>query len=62
MSMNEIRIGQYRFSRNLGNGSFGKVKCKFIQICWLIMIFIVAFHEQTGHKVAIKILNKKKIR
>jgi len=25
-------------------------------------INIVAFHEQTGHKVAIKILNKKKIR
>ena len=25
-------------------------------------IKIVAFHEQTGHKVAIKILNKKKIR
>ena len=23
---------------------------------------IVAYHEQTGHKVAIKILNKKKIR
>jgi len=48
MSINEIRIGQYRFSKNLGNGSFGKVK--------------MAFHDLTGHKVAIKILNKKKIR
>jgi serine/threonine protein kinase len=48
MSLNEIRIGQYRFSKNLGKGSFGMVK--------------MAFHEQTGHKVAIKILNKKKIR
>lgn len=48
MSINEIRIGQYRFSKNLGNGTFGKVR--------------MAFHEQTGHKVAIKILNKKKIR
>jgi len=28
MSINEIRIGQYRFSKNLGNGSFGKVKSK----------------------------------
>lgn len=27
--MNDIRIGQYRFSKNLGNGSFGKVKSKF---------------------------------
>jgi 5'-AMP-activated protein kinase catalytic alpha subunit len=48
MSISEIRIGQYRFSKNLGNGSFGKVR--------------MAFHEQTGHKVAIKMLNKKKIR
>ena len=28
MSITEIRIGQYRFSKNLGNGSFGKVKSK----------------------------------
>ena len=28
MSISEIRIGQYRFSKNLGNGSFGKVKSK----------------------------------
>ena len=59
MSISEIRIGQYRFSKNLGNGSFGKVKSKFT----LIFLYLkVAFHEQTGHKVAIKILNKKKIR
>ena len=32
----------------MGTGSFGKVK--------------LAYHELTGHKVAIKILNKKKIR
>jgi hypothetical protein len=30
MSISEIRIGQYRFSKNLGNGSFGKVKSKCI--------------------------------
>jgi len=29
MSINEIRIGQYRFAKNLGNGSFGKVKSKY---------------------------------
>ena len=23
-----IKIGNYRFERNLGNGTFGKVKCK----------------------------------
>jgi len=23
-----IKIGNYRFSKNLGTGSFGKVKCK----------------------------------
>ena len=28
----------------------------------LTLFVLVAFHEQTGHKVAIKILNKKKIR
>ena len=28
MSINEIRIGQYRFSNNLGIGTFGKVKSK----------------------------------
>ena len=32
MSMNEIRIGQYRFSKNLGNGSFGKVKSKYFYL------------------------------
>jgi len=43
-----IKIGNYRFSKNLGVGTFGKVK--------------LAFNEVTGHKVAIKILNKKKIK
>eukprot|EP00347_Sterkiella_histriomuscorum_P016119 403354418 len=43
-----IKIGNYRFSKNLGTGSFGKVK--------------LAFNEVSGHKVAIKIMNKKKIK
>ena len=38
----------YRLGKTLGVGSFGKVK--------------VAEHVMTGHKVAIKILNRKKIR
>lgn len=43
-----IKIGNYRFERNLGNGTFGKVK--------------LAVNEITGHKVAIKVLNKRKIK
>lgn len=43
-----VRIGNYRLGRNLGVGSFGKVK--------------LAEHEPTGKKVAVKILNRHKIR
>ena len=43
-----IHIGHYRLGKTLGIGSFGKVK--------------LAYHEITGHKVAIKILNRAKIR
>lgn len=43
-----LKIGNYRFSKNLGTGSFGKVK--------------LALNEVTGHKVAIKIMNKKRIK
>lgn len=43
-----IRIGNYRLGKTLGEGSFGKVK--------------LAEHEATGHKVAVKILNKQKIK
>ena len=42
------RIGNYRLGRTLGIGSFSKVK--------------VGIHESTRKKVAIKILNKKKLR
>uniref|UniRef100_A0A1D1Y355 non-specific serine/threonine protein kinase n=1 Tax=Anthurium amnicola TaxID=1678845 RepID=A0A1D1Y355_9ARAE len=38
----------YRFGKTLGIGSFGKVK--------------IAEHARTGHKVAIKILNRRKIK
>ena len=43
INFNEIVIGQYRFSKNLGNGSFGKVKSKFI--LRTLTLSIVAFHE-----------------
>eukprot|EP00294_Goniomonas_avonlea_P000104 CAMPEP_0114556064 /NCGR_PEP_ID=MMETSP0114-20121206/9094_1 /TAXON_ID=31324 /ORGANISM="Goniomonas sp, Strain m" /LENGTH=517 /DNA_ID=CAMNT_0001741253 /DNA_START=16 /DNA_END=1569 /DNA_ORIENTATION=- len=47
MAASVERINQYRLGKTLGIGSFGKVK--------------LAEHEQTGIKVAIKILNKKRV-
>jgi len=41
-------LRNYRIGKTLGIGSFGKVK--------------IAEHISTGHKVAIKILNRRKIR
>lgn len=43
-----IRVGSYRLGKTLGVGSFSKVK--------------LAEHEPTGKKVAVKILNRQKIR
>lgn len=43
-----MQIGQYILGKNLGIGAFGKVK--------------LATHAITGHKVAVKILNKGKIK
>jgi serine/threonine protein kinase len=43
----EVLLQHYRMGKTLGVGSFGKVK--------------VAEHLLTGQKVAIKILNRKKI-
>uniref|UniRef100_A0A7S3JSI0 non-specific serine/threonine protein kinase n=1 Tax=Aureoumbra lagunensis TaxID=44058 RepID=A0A7S3JSI0_9STRA len=44
---NPVQIGAYRLSKTLGIGAFGKVK--------------LAEHVSTGHKVAVKILNRAKI-
>jgi len=41
------RLGQYRVVKTLGEGSFGKVK--------------LAIHEVTGEKVALKIINRRKL-
>lgn len=54
-----IKIGNYRFSKNLGDGNFGKVKRKLIL---RLITSLVAYNELTGNKVAIKILNRKKIK
>ncbi|CAB9500160.1 activated protein kinase catalytic subunit alpha-1 [Seminavis robusta] len=43
-----VQIGQFILAKNLGIGAFGKVK--------------LATHAVTGHKVAVKILNKAKIK
>ncbi|XP_076338511.1 5'-AMP-activated protein kinase catalytic subunit alpha-2-like [Tachypleus tridentatus] len=43
-----VKIGFYILRETLGFGSFGKVK--------------IASHEITGHKVAVKILNRRKIK
>lgn len=43
-----MQIGQFILGKNLGIGAFGKVK--------------LATHAVTGHKVAVKILNKVKIK
>eukprot|EP01062_Namystynia_karyoxenos_P069775 TRINITY_DN65232_c0_g1_i1.p1 TRINITY_DN65232_c0_g1~~TRINITY_DN65232_c0_g1_i1.p1 ORF type:complete len:713 (+),score=170.42 TRINITY_DN65232_c0_g1_i1:119-2140(+) len=44
----QFKIGSYVIGETLGKGSFGKVK--------------MASHETTGHKVAVKILNRQKIK
>merc|ERR1712004_113228 len=43
-----VQIGQYILGETLGIGTFGKVK--------------VGFHQITNHKVAVKILNRQKIK
>jgi len=44
----QVKIGHYILGETLGIGTFGKVK--------------VGFHQLTGHKVAVKILNRQKIK
>jgi len=47
-SVPQVKIGHYILGETLGIGTFGKVK--------------VGFHQLTGHKVAVKILNREKIK
>lgn len=44
----ESLLRNYRLGKTLGHGSFGKVK--------------IAEHIRTGHKVAIKILNRRRMK
>ncbi|RVW30481.1 SNF1-related protein kinase catalytic subunit alpha KIN11 [Vitis vinifera] len=44
----DMFLSNYKLGKTLGIGSFGKVK--------------IAEHALTGHKVAIKILNRRKIK
>ncbi|EDO36169.1 predicted protein [Nematostella vectensis] len=48
LAFNKLAIGNYNLGETLGVGTFGKVK--------------LAVHQLTGHKVAIKILNRNKIK
>lgn len=65
-----VKIGQYRLMKTLGIGSFGKVKRELrIAACTTMRLQrgqhpapAVAVHEKTGYKVAIKILNRTKIK
>ncbi|KAI8591209.1 5'-AMP-activated protein kinase catalytic subunit alpha-2 [Geranomyces variabilis] len=47
MASNQIKVGNYTLLETLGVGSFGKVK--------------LAVHSHTGHKVALKIINRRRI-
>ncbi|CAH1773361.1 unnamed protein product [Owenia fusiformis] len=47
-NLSQVKIGHYVLGDTLGVGTFGKVK--------------IGKHELTGHKVAVKILNRQKIK
>jgi 5'-AMP-activated protein kinase catalytic alpha subunit len=61
-----IRIGHYILNETLGTGSFGKVKsifdAFFSRQISIIFVFIEAYHQLTRHTVAIKIVNRTKIK
>ena len=61
-----LKIGNYRLGRTIGQGSFGKVKGEAniydTTTVKITLHLTVAEHEVTGHKVAVKILNRSKIK
>lgn len=71
---NEFFLSNYRLGKTLGIGSFGKasqIKLLSHPVCRVVLSHLtstyfcqvkVAEHILTGHKVAIKILNRRKIK
>lgn len=70
-----VKIGHYTLGQTLGVGTFGKVKSTYIHYshdggttplphaCFFhVMSFAVGEHVLTKHKVAVKILNRQKIK
>ena len=59
----KVRVGHYIMQGTLGMGSFGKVKSSLLVYKRLTGYWSasVAVHELTGIRVAIKILNRRKI-
>ena len=54
------QIGDYRLGKTLGQGAFGKVRCKdCLGKAPLMLITVVGINDITKDKVAIKILSKK---
>ncbi len=51
-----MHIGHYILGKTIGSGGFAKVKCNFF------ILYIEARHDLTGIKVAVKIINKKKMK
>ena len=59
-----LKIEHYIIGKTLGVGAFGKVKRSYFYSspCLYFFNFPVAKHEITGNHVAIKIINKKRMK
>lgn len=51
----QIKLGHYTLGRTIGQGGFAKVKGTFLS-------YSVGKHDITGIEVAVKIINKKKMK
>ena len=56
-----VKLEHYIISKTLGVGAFGKVKRKIVSLSEKLQN-LVAKHEISNTEVAIKIINKKKVR
>jgi len=57
-----LKVCNYKLGKTLGQGAYGKVKCKFKIYSLHLFAGLVAINETTNEQVAFKILNKQKIR